>query len=75
VDKTNFFVMRIDIYMKGELHKYLENNDIRKIDGILTPFRAVMHTADGKGKTELKMKSVNYNVPIADSVFSKEALR
>lgn len=75
VDKANFFVMRIDIYMKGELHKYLENNDIRKIDGILTPFRAVMHTADGKGKTELKMKSVNYNVPIADSVFSKEALR
>lgn len=75
VDKASFFVMRIDIYMKGELHKYLENHDIRKIDGILTPFRAVMHTADGKGKTELKIKTVTYNVPIADSVFSKEALR
>jgi len=75
VDKSSFFIVRIDIFMKGQLHKYLENHDIRKIDGILTPFRAVMHTADGKGKTELKIKSVTYNVPIADSVFSKEALR
>lgn len=75
VDKASFFVMRIDIYMKGELHKYLENHDIRNVNGILTPFRAVMHTADGRGKTELKIKSVNYNLPIADSQFSKEALR
>ncbi len=75
IDKTNFFVMRIDIYMRGGLHKYLENHDIRKVNGILTPFRAVMHSADGRGKTELRIKSVTYNVPIADSQFSKEALR
>ncbi|HSV96666.1 MAG TPA: outer membrane lipoprotein-sorting protein [Spirochaetota bacterium] len=75
IDKTSFFAMRIDIYMKGELHKYLENHDIRKVNGILTPYRAVMHAADGKSKTDLRIKSVTYNVPIADSQLSKEALR
>jgi hypothetical protein len=75
VRKADFFVMRIDLYRKGELHKYLENSDIRVIDGIITPFRVVMTRTDGKGKTELKIVSVKYNAPIKESLLTKEALR
>ncbi len=75
VRKSDYFVVRIDIYKNGSLHKYLENHDVKRIKGILTPFIAVMHQGDGKGRTELIIKAVDYNMPLRDSLFSKEALR
>lgn len=75
VRKSDYFVVRIDIYKNGSLHKYLENHDVKRIKGILTPFKAVMHQGDGKGRTELIIKAVDYNMPLRDSLFSKEALR
>ncbi len=75
VRKSDYFVVRIDFYQKGKLHKTLENHDIRKVDGILTPFRAVMALPDGKGRTELDTEQVAYNIEIADLKFNKEALR
>jgi hypothetical protein len=75
VRKTDFFVVRIDFYQKGKFHKFLENSDIQKIDNILTPFRVVMSLANGKGKTEMKVKSVLYNTDVKNSEFNKEALR
>jgi len=75
VRKSDFFIVRIDFYQKGEFHKYLENSEIQKIDNILTPFRVVMSLANGKGRTELKVTSVLYNTEIKSSEFNKEALR
>jgi hypothetical protein len=67
--------VRADLYKKGKFLKYLEVYDIKTLDGILTPFRAVMYMAGGKGKTELKFQSVKYNMKINSSKFNKEALR
>lgn len=75
VRKSDFFVVRVDFYQAGRLHKYLENHDIQKIDDILTPMRVVMTMADGNGRTELKVQKVEYNKSIPDSRFNKEALR
>jgi hypothetical protein len=75
VRKSDFFIVRIDFYQKGKFHKYLENSEIQKIDNILTPFRVVMSLENGKGRTELKVKSVLYNTEIKSSEFNKEALR
>lgn len=75
VRKSDFFIIRIDLYIDGEFHKSLENHDIKKVSGILTPFRIIMSRADGKGKTELKVKSVAYNTPVSNAAFNKEALR
>ncbi len=75
VRKSDFFIMRVEFYQDGSLHKYLENYDIQKIDGVLTPMRVVMTMADGEGRTELKVQSVEYNKDIPDFKFNKEALR
>lgn len=75
VRKSDYFIVRIDLFRKGKLHKYLENYEIQKVKGILTPFRSVMYTADGKGKTELRIKKVVYNRAIRSSRFNKESLR
>ncbi len=75
VRKSDFFVVRIDFYMHGKFHKFLENYDVKKIDGILTPYRVKMERADGKGRTELFLEAVKYNINIPDNRFTKEALR
>ena len=75
VRKSDYFIVRIDLYRKGVFDKYLVNYDIKKVSGILTPFRSVMYKADGSGNTELKLKSVKYNIGISSFKFNKEALR
>jgi len=75
VRKSDYFVVRIDFYMDGAFHKFLENYDIKNIDGILTPHRVKMELADGKGKTELELKNLKYNAPISDTTFNKESMR
>jgi outer membrane lipoprotein-sorting protein len=75
VRKSDYFVVRIDFYEGTEFHKYLENHDIRTVDGILTPFASTMTLADEKGYTELKILQLEYNRDLKDSVFNKEALR
>jgi hypothetical protein len=75
VRKSDYFVVRIDFYRKGNFHKYLENFEIQKVEGILTPYNTVMALANGKGKTELKIKKLEYNKKMKSSTFNKEALR
>ena len=75
VRKSDYFPVRVDIYKKGKFHKYLENYDIKVIKGIITPHKIVMYRADGKGKTEINMKGIKYNIKIRNSKFAKEALR
>ncbi len=75
VRKSDYFITRIDFYIDDEFHKYLENYDVKKIDGILTPHRTTMFRADGKGKTELFLVGVKYNIEIPDIRFKKEAIR
>ena len=75
VRKSDYFIVRIDFYEGNEFHKFLENHDIRKIDGILTPYVSTMTLADEKGHTELKILELEYNKDLRDSLFNKEALR
>jgi len=75
VRKSDYFIVRIDFYEGNEFHKYLENKNIRTVDGILTPFASVMTRADGKGFTELKILQLEYNKALKESTFNKEALR
>ena len=75
VRKADYFVVRVDFYKDGAFHKFLENYDVKFIDGILTPHKIKMEMADGKGKTELTLKGLQYNIPIDPAVFNKEALR
>ena len=73
--KSDYFVNRIDFHKDGEFHKFLANHHVKKIDGILTPHKVIMERADGKGKTELILKGIKYNIEIDSIKFKKEALR
>jgi outer membrane lipoprotein-sorting protein len=75
VRKSDFFVLRADIFKGGVFHKYVENYDIRLLNGILTPYHSVMYLADGKNRTELRIKSIEYNKSVSDSALNKEVLR
>lgn len=75
VRKSDYFVVRVDFYKGGEFHKYLENYQVKEMDGILTPHRIKMELADGRGKTELVLKGLKYNADIADMIFNRDALR
>lgn len=75
VRKSDYFVVRIDFYKDGKFHKFLENHQVKEIDGILTPYKVKMERADGKGKTELTLRGVKYNADITDMTFRREALR
>jgi len=75
VRKADYFTTRIDFYKKDKFDKYLENHDIRTVQGILTPFSTIMTLANKKGKTELKINKLEYNRNLRNSTFNKEALR
>ena len=74
VRKKDFFVVKIDFYKRGKLHKVLKNKKIRKVKGILTPYLVQINSARGKGSTELDFEQVQYNINIANSKFSKDNL-
>lgn len=74
VRKSDYFVVRVDFYKDGKFHKFLENYEVKEIDGILTPHKMKMELADGAGKTELILKGVKYNVEVDSAAFRKEAL-
>ena len=75
VRKSDFFVVRVDFFKDGAFHKFLENYQVKAIDGILTPHKIKMELADGKGKTELTLKGLKYNIDIDNATFNKDALR
>ena len=74
IRKSDYFILRIDFYRDGKFLKYLANYNIKKTDGIITPFKIVMTSAT-KGKTELFIQNIKYNIPVKDSKFRKESLR
>ena len=73
--KSDCFIVRVDFFRDGKILKYLENHDIKAVSGILTPFKAIMSMANKSGNTELNVKSIRYNMAVADSKMVKESLR
>lgn len=73
-----YFVLMADIYYKGYLYKRLMNFDIKKTQGIITPYKAVMYRKDSSGKTLghtiLAIKSVRYNADVPSSIFRSSGL-
>ncbi len=75
VRKSDFFVVKLSIYKKGHLYKHIENYNIQKIEGILTPKKVMVKMARTSGTTVLNVKTVQYNTAIRNSVFNKSSLK
>jgi len=77
VRKSDYVVVRVDFYEKGQHTKSLRNEKIEVIQGIFTPRKVVMEKyKNGKliGKSLLYLKSIKYNGPVSDQLLRREAL-
>jgi len=72
--KSDFFIIKIDLYEKQGLTKIMRAEKIETIDGIITPRKISMERVDGKGKTIIYLQSVEYNKSLSDQLFKKESL-
>lgn len=74
VRKSDYFVLKVDMFEKKGHTKTLYNQRIEKIQGVLVPKKVVMERVDTGGKTIIYMKSIDFKKSYPDSYFSKEAL-
>ncbi|MEW6526683.1 MAG: outer membrane lipoprotein-sorting protein [Spirochaetota bacterium] len=74
-----YFAVRIDIFYEGYLYKRLINYNLKKVDGIITPYKAVMYRLDKSGqnlgRTEVTITNLQYNNPaINEGMFNQGKL-
>jgi|GEM_PF-1324077 len=74
VGKNDFVVRRVEFFERGLHTKTLTMYKIKKISGIYTPRKIVMKRTDGKGKSIIYIKTINYNVRVADSKLKRSGL-
>jgi len=67
-------MVRADFYESGRHTKTMRFEKIEFIKGIPTPRKITMERIDGSGKTILYVRSVEYDLPVADSLFSQTGL-
>ncbi len=72
ISKQDFVLRRVDFYEDGKHRKTLTLQNIELIEGVYTPRKAVMERTDGKSKSILYLKSVQYNQPVADQKLTRE---
>jgi hypothetical protein len=75
VRKDNFVVVHATIHnRRNELHKRYEVRRLEKVQGIWTVFDAAMTNTVDRTRTELASTSVQYNVGLKESDFSRREL-
>jgi len=74
VRKSDYFIIRVDLYEKKGHTKTMYAQKIEKINGILTPRKVIMKRTDGNGKTIIYLKKVEINKKVSDSLLKKDSL-
>ncbi len=74
VGKNDFVIRRIEFFERGFHTKTLTMYKIQKISGIYTPRKIVMARMDGKGKSIIYIKTINYNTRVADFKLKRSGL-
>jgi len=73
VGKNDWVIRKVEFYLRGMHVKTLRNERIEKINGIFTFRKIVMERTDGKGKSILYLRSVDYNRSISGNKFKRES--
>jgi len=74
-EKEKFVTRRIDYYEEGELLKRLTTGDVRRIDGHWYPMEMVMRNLQEGGETGMKTVEMQFDVELADELFTTQALK
>ena len=72
VEKDRRLIKSIDFFEKGVHTKTLYLEKYEKIQDIWTPRKVSMVRTDGRGKSVLYVKSIEYNVPVSDASLTRE---
>jgi outer membrane lipoprotein-sorting protein len=75
IRKDNYVIVRIDNFNKDKLLRRVTYTDIEKISGIWTPRTVEVFDSTKDSRTVLKLDKVEYNLPLKDEMFTREALR
>jgi hypothetical protein len=74
VRKSDYVIIRAELFEKKGHTKTMIVEKIENIDGVLTPRKITMERTDGKGKTIIYTKTIEYNVAVSDEFLKKESL-
>ncbi len=75
--KENFLPVVIDYYDENDTNlrlKRLVQSNIQTIDGIVTPMEVVMHNLIDNTQTEMKIRSIEYDISLSDQMFTEREL-
>ncbi len=76
IDKKSFLPIKEEYYDKqGELYKVFTADEIRNIGGFETVTKRTMKNLKRDHRTEVTFKEVQYNVGMAEDIFSERYLR
>ncbi len=73
--KDNYVAARVDNYSKERLIRRITYTDIQNVDAIWTPRNIEVFDATKDSRTVLKLDKVEYNVPMKEENFTRDALR
>src|SRR2546422_5175582 len=74
VRKDNYALSQIENYSKAQLVRRAHYTDIRNVQGIWTAHQIDMHDLKRDSHTILKIEKLQYNVPMKEEAFTREAL-
>ncbi len=73
IGKNDYIPYRIEFYERGRHTKTLTFENIEKISGINTARKATMERTDGRGRSILYIRAIQYNVSIPDQRLSTQS--
>ena len=75
IREDNYVLVRVDNFRDGKLARRITYRDLQKVNGIWTPRTVEAFDAGRNSRTVLKLDQIEYNVPMKDMDFTREALR
>jgi hypothetical protein len=75
IRKNDFVMARIDNFNRGKLVRQITYSNIQTINGIATPRTIAVFDPGKNSRTVLTLEDVQYNVPMNDEGFTRDALR
>lgn len=75
IQKDNYMAVKVEYYdMQGALLKLLEVNQIKKVDGFWAATEMIMTNRQRNHKTIIRLKSMAFNIPVDESLFTVNSL-
>jgi len=73
--KDDYVIAQLEKFQGPALLRRIVNRDVRKVQGIPTPYLIEISQIERRTRTELRLEKLEYNVPLDEAAFTVEGLR